>query len=184
MHQPSNRRRLKVAVPIVAVLVVIIGIAVFAISHLSAPAVGQVSQKPADKTLPADPYAEPQNYEGKYISFTYPAHYKKLPTKLTGSYLEVDDFYTTIQNGRQISIGVMPGSLADSSAISYRKQHPELYTALPRTQYSQSFLAKSGLEQTDFIQHNNLLVSVTISSQNVADFSDDYATIVSSLRWK
>ena len=176
-------KRRKFFIPVAIIVLFLIAV-YLSVRNLNAPAEGTINQTPPDKLEKIDPYANPGTYNGKYISFTYPAHYKKVPSVLTGSYLEVVDFYTTNQNGRQISVGVMPGSLADNSGVDYRKQHTELYTANPRTQNSQSFSAKSGAEVDDFIEHGGMVVSIAITSQNPADLSEDYSTIVSSLRWK
>src|SRR3954454_23868209 len=99
----SSLKRPKVFVPLLVVLI-LISAAILAVHNLNAPAVGQISQQPPAKAERIDPYANPGSYAGKYLSFTYPAHYKVVPSQKTGALLDVVSLYATDQTSKQISV--------------------------------------------------------------------------------
>ncbi len=155
------------------------------IKNLSAPAEGTISQAPPKEAEVTDPYGEPGSISGKYASFNYPAHYKKNPSKTTGSYLEVFDLSSTNYTSRHISVGILSGSLASDGSIAYRKSHPEIYKALPQTRYSIGFSSTtSGSEQTLYTEHDGRVAAVSVTSPGNADLSADALYVLTSLKWK
>jgi len=172
----------KTSITALVILVLVGGIMIF-VHALNAPAIGSLNQTPPAKAEVVDPYAEPGNYKGKYISFTYPTHYRTLSAKKTGSSLEVANFYSTDHTSKQISIEVVPSGVAEES-INYRKAHPETYIADGRTRDGQSFTIRTnGSERTIFINHGENAVTISVSTPNSADVSVDAQFIASSLRW-
>jgi hypothetical protein len=166
------------------VLVLLVGGIVTFVHALNAPAVGSLNQTPPAKAEVVDPYAEPGNYKGKYLGFDYPAHYRKTDTKTSGSYLEVVNYYSTDHTQKSISVGVMKGSLDSESGISFRKSHPETYTAEARTKDSVAFDSKTGgNERTVYVQHGEYIANISVSTPNGQDVATDSQFIVSSLRW-
>jgi len=151
------------------------------IKRMNLPAVGSISQQPPAQAEKTDPYAAAGTYRGKYITFSYPAHYKKIPAKLSGSYLEVADYHTTDSTGKQINIGVAPGSLASDSSITYRRQHRELYKE-SSSSHSLEFTKLDGTEDTFFIEHNNLLASISATAP-YNNQAGDALFVASSLKW-
>lgn len=186
MRTISSRLNKKTKSLIIVGLIVllIVGVLYQVVRTLNAPAQGSINQTPPDKAENIDPYAQPATYNGRYISFTYPAHYKKIPSAITGGYLEVFSLHSTDQRGRNITVGVQKGSLADSSAVAYRRAHPELYTEEPRTRTAVTFTTKSTPEMVSFLQHNDLLANVSITSQSDPNLSEDLQTILNSFAWK
>src|SRR6478609_6352004 len=127
MGRLSIIKRPKVLVPIILLLVAVI-IMVLVIKNMTAPAVGSIEQTPAAKAEVVDPYSKTGNFRGKYVSFNYPARFKKVPSKLTGSYVEVVDYHSTDSNGKLISVGILPGSISNSGDIQFRRQQKSVYT--------------------------------------------------------
>lgn len=182
VSQASRRRKLlKPLLFIVAVLLVF----AFVLHNLKSPAIGTINQTPPQHAEAADPYANPAKFSGKYISYTYPAHYRKIPSTLTGSYLQVDDYYATDRSQKQISIGVTQENLNSDTGFILRKQHPETYTQEPMTR-SGAYIFSSGVngsEKTAFVSHSGYVASITLSAPGNWDLSQDLQTIISSLRW-
>jgi hypothetical protein len=179
-----SKNRLKMAGVLAVVLVPLI-IIIIAVKGLGSPAQGSISQTPASQAEPTDPYAQQGHYSGKYFNFIYPPHYKKINSQLSGTYLEVIELANTDHSGRHITIGVRPGNLNDDSGITYRKQHPEIYHQEPRTIYGLSFSSNTPeAERITFMQHNNLLATVSVTAPAGADLAPDLEIIVTSLRWK
>ncbi len=185
--EPKRRRfgrKSKILLSVGLVLLAVVVPIYMTVKNLNAPAQGSINQTPPDKTERLDPYAQPAVYRGKYISFTYPAHYKKVPSALTGSYLEVFSLYATDQTGKQIIVGVQKGGLSDNSGISYRRAHPELYIEEPRTRAAITFTSKTLPEKVSFLEHAGLLANVSITSQGDPDLDQDLQTVLSSFSWK
>jgi hypothetical protein len=185
MGKIITKRLVKIFVSLLIVFV-IIAVVFLTFKNMNAPAEGTIAQTPPSKQAIQDPYSNPTKYNGKYIRFTYPAHFKKIPSQLSGSYLEVDEFSGTDFSAKHLTIGVMPGSLSSDSAVTYRKQRPEIYKALPESRYGIGFTSSAnGSEETAFTQHGNLVASVseTTPAQNV-DLSSDVQGILTSMQWK
>lgn len=180
----SNRlawlKKPKLAIPLLVVTLVIAAV-VMAIHNLNSPAQGSINQTPlatADKT---NPYAQPGNYKGKYISFSYPARYKKVPSKLTGSYLEVADYHSTDDSSKQISIGVYRGDFSSDSGFIYRQRHKELYKEND-SRLGSEFLKLDGTEDTFFIEHNGLLTTISTTAP-YGGITGETLFVASSLKW-
>jgi len=177
----SRQRRFRLLV-IAAVILLVIAGAVLFVRTLDSPVLGSVNQTPPSQAVKVDPYSQPGTYKGKYITFTYPEHYKSSPTSLSGSYLEVAAYSYTAGTYKQLSVGVQPGSLSSDGSIAYRQQHPELYreTTSP---LGIEFVNKAGTEDTFYIAHNGLIASVSVTAPG-ADLDNDALYVAGGLRWR
>ena len=155
--------------------------AIAIIKNLTAPAVGSISQTPPAQTQPSDPFAQPGTYTGKYISFKYPPHFKKIPSKITGSILEVADYHSLDLTGKQISVGVYRGSIASSSDIQYRRQNSGIYKENDSQKWVE-FTKADGTEDTFFLEHSGLLASVSATAPN-GGLGNEALFVASSLKW-
>jgi hypothetical protein len=152
------------------------------IRNLKAPAVGSIDQTPPSKAEATDPYAQPGTFNGKYVSFKYPAHFKAVPSKLSGSYLEVASFHGVDTTGKQINVGVLHGSFNTESAISFRRQHKELYKE-NTSNLGLEFTRIDGTEDTFFLEHNGLLASVSATAP-YNNQAGDAIFVASGLKWR
>jgi len=171
----------KFFIPVIGILAA--GLVIFSvIRNMNQPAVGSINQAPQPDAIKADPYGQPGNFNGKYITFTYPAHFKKVPSKANGNSLEAVEYHSADSTGKLINVAVLPGTIDSDSGVAYRRQHPELYSPTISQKWTE-FTKKDGTEDTFFINHNNLLatVSVTASYNNQ---SGDGLFIASSLKWR
>jgi hypothetical protein len=174
-------------VSVVVIIVLLIGAAVATIRNLNAPAEGTINQvtnvADAEKT---DPYANPSNYSGKYITFTYPAHYKKIPSQKSTNYLEVVNFYGTSQTSKQISVGVLKENLADDSGYNLRKKETNIYIQEPRNKTGVVVFSSTtnGSERTAFAPHQDKVATISITAPPGWDLTEDLATVLNSLKWK
>jgi hypothetical protein len=175
----------KVFVPLV-ILLAFVMIIFLAVRSLNAPAVGTISQTPPAKAEVRDPYADPGTYNGKYISFNYPEHYKKIPSQKTGSILEVADFYATDQTSKQISLSVIKENITDDSGIRLRRQQPAIYHEEPRTKTGiiEFSSTSSGSERTAFVPHDDMVAAIAVTAPPDWDLAPDMQTILISLKWK
>jgi hypothetical protein len=179
-----SRRQIKFA-SILGVLAVLVIIIFVVIKNMSAPAVGSLNQKPPEKTEIVDPYQEAGAYTGKYINFTYPAHYKQQKAAINGSTLEATIFVSTDHSNKQIAVSVEKGSLEDESGIKFRQVHPERYQEDKRTSNGKFFISTSGeAERTAFIQDGDKLITVSASGPSGVNVADDAQIVISSLKFK
>lgn len=170
----------RVAVPLL-VVILLVAVLVLAVHNMNSPAQGSISEAPASQQEKTDPYANPGTYHGKYISFTYPAHYKKVPSKITGNYLETVDYHTTDDSAKQISVGVYRGSMADDSGVLYRRNHKELYREND-SQIGVEFIKNDGTEDTFFIEHDSLFATVSATAP-YGGLIGEALIVASNLKW-
>lgn len=170
----------RVMIPLL-VIAMIIAAAVLAIHNLNSPAQGSINQIPLDTAEKINPYIQPGSYKGKYISFSYPAHYKAVPSRLSGSYLEVADYHSTDVSSKQISIGVYRGSITSDSGFIYRERHKEIYKESD-SRLGSEFLKLDGTEDTFFMEHNGLLTTVSATAP-YGGLSGEALFVASSLKW-
>jgi len=151
------------------------------VRNMSEPAEGNIQQIPLAQAEKVEPFAQPGSFKGKYISFKFPAHYKRIPATLSGSYLEVDSYHSTDTTGRQINIGVAKGSIASDAGVSFRRQHKELYKE-NTSNIGLEFSKLDGTEDSFFIEHNDMLatISATAPYDNQAG---DALFVASGLKW-
>lgn len=180
---PVHRRHWKrILIPVI-VLAAIAGVLFLIIHAMSSPAVGSLTQTPPNQqAYKPDPYASSGIYNGQYISFTYPAHFKKVPSKLTGDVLETVEYVSTDQSARHIDVGVYRGDVSSDSGVTYRRQHPELYKETSSQQWIE-FTRLDGTEDTFFIQHNGLEATVSATAPN-ANLSGEALFVASGMKWK
>ena len=177
-------RRRKLLKPLVVLMAVIL-ILSLVIHNLKSPAIGTINQTPPDKAETQDPYATPMKLTGEYISYSVPAHYRKVASTTTGSYLQVDAFYATDQSQKQISVGVSKEDLNTDTGFSLRKQHPATYTQEPMTRSGAYIFDSSadGAEKTAFVSHGAYVASISLTAPAGWDLSQDLQTILSGLKW-
>jgi hypothetical protein len=179
----TSRRR-KILKPLVVLLAVIL-ILSLVIHNLKSPAIGTINQTPPDKAEAQDPFAKPMQLTGKYISYSAPAHYRKIASTTTGSYLQVDNFYATDQSEKQISVGVMKEDLNTDTGFNLRKQHPDTYTQEPMSRSGAYIFDSSanGTEKNAFVSHGGYVASISLTAPAGWDLDQDLQTILSSLKW-
>jgi hypothetical protein len=178
-------RRIKL-LSALGVLILLGGIVYAVVKNMNAPAIGSLNQTPPAKQEVVDPYKEPGSYSGKYISYTYPAHYKKVAIKDQQDYFDRADYLSTDRSNKQISISVSKDTLDNNSGVSFRKAHPELYTQ-SRTRFGLTFVSTAKATSSDttaFVQHNELLASISLSAPAGTDLAADMSTLLNSLQWK
>lgn len=175
----------KVFIPLIIILLIVAAF-ILAVRNLNAPAEGTINQTPSPTSEVVDPYSNPGKYSGKYISFSYPAHYKKIPSQKTGNYLETVSFFATNQTSKQISIGVLKESIEDDSGVNLRKLHPDTYHQQPRTQTGtiQFTSTANGSERTAFVPHQDKVAVFSITAPAGWDLAEDMQTMLNSLHWK
>lgn len=170
--------------PLLLLLSVIVVLALV-VHNLKSPAVGTINQAPPADAEAKDPYAQPAKLSGHYISYTYPAHYRKVPSTLTPGYLQVDGFYATDQSQKQISIGVQKEDLSSDTGFVLRKQHSDIYNQEPMTRSGAYVFSSSqnGAAKTAFVSHNGYVASISLTAPAGWDLGPDLQTILDSLKW-
>ncbi len=180
---PKHRRHLKRIIIPAVIILVIAGVLAVIVHNLNAPAEGTLSQTPPNQQAykPA-PYSSPGTYNGKYISFVYPAHFKPVPGKLTGDTLETVEYTSTDNSARHIDVAVDKGSVDADSGVVYRRQHPELYKQSSSQQWLE-FTRVDGTEDTFFIQHGEYEATVSATAPN-ANLNGEALYVASGLKWR
>jgi hypothetical protein len=184
MEKPKAKRRTKIVLPIVIVGIIAAVIALF-IKNMNGPAEGEISQVQPTASKVKFTQTDSGKYDGKYISFTYPANYKIVPSQKSVGFLDIVSLDNTDHSGKYISIGVLRETLANDSGISYRSGHPDLYKKMASKPDTIVFIGTGqSAEQTGFIAQNGLVTSVSVTAIGVKDLSKDYDAIANSLQWK
>jgi hypothetical protein len=178
-------KRPRVLISAIVVLVLVVAF-VLAVHNLNAPAVGDITQPPPSKLEKTDPYADPGTYKGKLISFTYPAHYKIVPSQKTGNILDVIYLYATDQSSKSISVGVVKENISDDSGIALRRHQPDKYKEMPRSRTGviEFTSTVNGSEITAYVPHQDLVASFSITAPPNWDLTADMNTMLGSLKWK
>jgi hypothetical protein len=186
-HQNSSKKRLpKFLIISVVILLVTVGLVMLVVHNLNAPAEGTITRTELGATPHiSDTYTQPALYKGKYLSFTYPAHYKPTDSQLSGNYLEVADFFATDHSSRQISVGVTKENVVSDSGLVYRQRNPQLYKSVPndKPDYYVFTSGVNGSESTAFVGHQGLVVAISLSAPAGRDLNPDLQTILNSLKW-
>ena len=169
----------KVVLAIVLIIMAMGGIVIA--KNLSAPAQGSVAQTPPSQAETIQPYGQPGAFRGKYVAFNFPAHFKPVPTKLSGNYLEVADYHATDESAKQINVGVTPGDINADSGVVYRRQHKELYRETD-SKLGVEFTKLDGTEDTFFMGHGGLLASVAATAP-YGGLAGEALYVASSLKW-
>ena len=179
--EPRRRRHPKL-IAFIALAVFLILLVLLVVRGLTGPAEGTLSQTPPSQAQKVIPYRQPGTYKGKYITFTYPEHYRPTTSKLSGSYLEVANYTSTDQSFKNMAVGVYKGSLSSDGSLNYRQQHPELYSHTT-SKLGIEFVKLDGTEDTFFLQHNDLLATVSVTSQ-YKNLNSDALYVASGLHWR
>lgn len=130
-------------------------------------------------------HESPKQYDGKYISFSYPSGFQPVDVPLTGSYLEVARMVGVGSSSSLISLGLVREKLDNDSGFHYRQNHPEIYERQSTASGSAAFIAhQNGFERTIFITHNDLVLSVSASDPHGKDLAAVQNTAINSLKWK
>ncbi|HET7827564.1 MAG TPA: hypothetical protein VFK97_01730 [Candidatus Saccharimonadales bacterium] len=174
-------KRPRVFIPIV-ILLLIAAVVFLVVKNMTAPAVGSINQAPPAQSATTEPYTQPGKYSGQYVSFSYPAHFKKVPSKLTGSFLETVDYHSTDLAGKQINVGVYKSAVDSDSSISYRRQHKDSYTETDSQKWIE-FSKKDGTEDTFYLEHGDLLASVSATAPS-GGLNGEALFVASGLKWK
>jgi hypothetical protein len=184
-EKKNSNRRLKLILPITVILV-LVAVVVLIIKNMNGPAEGTVAYK-SQSEPPIKPTSfTPKKYDGKYISFTYPEHYKVVTSPPTnGGYLEIISLDNTDHTGKYISVGVIRENIMNDSGVGYRKGHPELFKQTLGNLDKIVFVGTgTTAEQTGFLAHNGLVTTISITANGQRDLNADFNTIVNSLSWK
>jgi hypothetical protein len=184
-EKKNSNRRLKLILPIIAILV-LVAVVVLIVKNMNGPAEGTVAYKSQSEPPIKPASLTPKKYDGKYVSFTYPEHYKVVASPPTnGGYVEIISLDNTDHTGKYISVGVIKENIMNDSGIGYRKAHPELFKQTVSTADKIVFLGIGATaEQTGFIGHNGLVATVSITANGKRDLNADFNTIADSLQWK
>jgi hypothetical protein len=164
----------------------IVALIFITIRDLTSPAIGSVSQMPpaSRSDLPITE-ASKGHYTGKYVSFAYPAGYKKITATRTGNYLEVFNLYSAAHGHNEINVGVVRQTLGDISGIAFRRDHPQIYNLERHTRDRYIFVShQNGFERAAFISHGDLTATIVVISPSGEDLTADSTTVINSLSWK
>lgn len=125
-----------------------------------------------------------KQYDGKYISFTYPANYRTGYSNLSGSYLDVHRIYSP-NSDRFITVGLIRESVENDPGVLYRQNHPDIYKPQPAPAGSLIFQSRqNGFERTVFITHLDLVISIAATDTTGRDLTADQQQVINSLIWK
>jgi hypothetical protein len=124
-------------------------------------------------------------YEGKYISFAYPAGFEKIDNPKNTGYLEVVNYYSTDHSNTHLAVALVRESLANDSGYNLRENHPETYKKVLASPTDVVFTKSTGgKEQTEYITHNGMVVSISMTLPGTKDLSKDFAVVSNSLQWQ
>jgi hypothetical protein len=179
-----TKRRLKLGLLILGILT-LGSVVVLVIKNMNGPAQGTVAYQNPNQPAIKPTQTTPSKYDGKFISFNYPTHYKIVPSQKSAGYLEVISLNSTDHSGKYVSVGILRETLTNDSGLNHRKAHPELYKLTSSTPNKVVFVGTGNeAEQTGFVAHNGLVATVSLTAISHKDLNEDFNIIVNSLHWK
>lgn len=184
--QTSRRRKLRLGLFVALALALIL---VAAGRIINSPATGSITQLGASAPQTGNSVLafteSSKQYDGKYISFTYPSDYQAGYSNLSGNYLEVHRIYSPNHSDQFITVGIVRESVENDSGVHYRQNHPEIYKPQPAPASSLIFLSRqNGFERTVFTAHSDLVVSIVAVDAAGNDITSDQQQVIDSLKWK
>jgi len=175
----------------VLILLVATGLSagVFALRLNSGPATGTV--KSSSATASTSPTPTPaQTYTGHYFSFQYASILQPItPPDGTQGYLEVANFRGVNDPAQTLALAVQPSiSLTQVPGVHLRQSQPQIYQQSNISNAGETGLiftkTQGGFENTAFITHGDLLVTISLSDPNGSDLTTDFQQIMDSLTWR
>lgn len=166
----------------VLIIMLIITVVVVVVINLNSPAQGTITQNDYDNQSTII-NSTPKKYSDEYISFSYPGGYTAVQGQKSSGIIDAVDLTTRQGRVIYVSIGVMKESLDTDTGVSFRRQHPDLYRLVSSDKNSIVFSKTDGQEYTGFIQHDDMVASISFTSVARQDMTADYETIANSLKW-
>lgn len=177
-----SKKRLKIFVPLLIAAVLAVAAVMF-VKNMNGPAEGAVTQQQSSQTKVA--VAVPGKYSDQFIGFTYPAHYTVVPSQKTAGYLDIVSLHNTDHSGKYVEVGLQRENLQTDPGYTHRKYNPGIYKQLSTTSGGAVFASsQNGSEQTGFITHGALVLSISLTANGNAQLDQDYNVIANSLQWK
>ncbi len=182
-HKLKRRKKLPLALSAVATFSLAI---IFLVHSFNSPAVGTINSVLSSRTENSPMAQKPsEQYDGKYVSFSYPAQYKPAESNLSGNFLEVYRLYDNGLSSRSITVGVMRETLENDSGLNFRRNHPDIYQSQTSPAGSAIFVShQNGFERTVYISHGGLVLSLSALDPAGRDMSGVEEDIINSLKWK
>ena len=162
--------------------------AFYIMSLINTPAEGVIKPiKSVSPELAKEKEKALESYEGKYVNFSFPSNYRKLPTP-KNTYIETVNLLGNDVGSDEISVNVSQETLAENSAVRIRRLQTQIYTEQPLELPNLSgFVFTKQLpefEKTAIVEHNNMVASIAVSSKVGRDLNKDFNTVIQSFTWK
>lgn len=179
-----GRRFWLVAVPVAGIVIAIGAIVVWMSSGNQASLSNGIAN--SKKVVPS----VPQDLTNQYFSLTYPGTYHVTadatqPPDLANYILMADTAYT-----KQLSVTLSSGTLDSTSAYIFRRTRNDVYSSQPVTVAGEaaSLWTKSdGTEQTVFVPHNGMVLTLSFSIQNsnaTEGLSAEVTNLLATIKWR
>ncbi|HSX45957.1 MAG TPA: hypothetical protein VLG27_03070 [Candidatus Saccharimonadia bacterium] len=164
----------------------VVAVLVASIVHsLDSPAYGTITPPKPEKQKNAP---SPKTYEGKSVSFRYPATYVVISTQKSGNDLEDIRLATVDSTDRAVKdavITIYRGTLVNDSGVNFRRLHPTIYKESDSNDALVFSKSQDGSEYTGFMAHDGDVASVSLTAAlNNRELGTDYRTIADSWQWK
>jgi hypothetical protein len=180
-----SSRKKKILLFVALPLLIISGLIIFTVKALNSPAEGVIASTNTYDSFTKKSDDLPKKFSDKFISFTYPSKYSVNQSQKETVFIDTVDLFSTDHTSKHIAIGIFKGSLENESGVNYRKGHPELYKLVSSTSNYYVFKkSANGSEYTGFIQHDEKIISISVTTPFNKELSKDYQTIANSLQWK
>lgn len=174
-------KRPRAFIPIIVILL-LVTVVVMSFRNMNSPAEGTVTtasqtDNPSQSSAPTGD----KHFADGFMNFNYSYKYSPETVQKQSGYLDAVRLASSSPRDKFINIGAYVGSLKNDSGVYYRQTHPDIYKTVSSGQGQVIFEKADNTEYTGFIQKGAHLITISLTTNSAADFSDDYQTIAGSL---
>lgn len=163
-------------------------------NFLGTPAQGIIEPVVVEEQASAEPKKEYIRYQGEYLSFSHEATYQEKRHEISENtpIKEQIVLSKSDREPRKIAVTVRERGgegFASDPSFQYREKHPEEYLQrqVEKGNLREVLFSKNSqvFEETAFLLHENLLVSVSLTSPiNNEGLAEELAKLLASLEWR
>lgn len=189
-----SRKKIVVSASLLLVIVIIVVIRLI-LSIINQPVTAPLVAGSSSKNQSAYQIdLTPKLKTGKYVSFDYPVGLNVDPSQVTGPTLESFNFTAQDVESWTLAINISTtrfGQLTDSTAYTYRKNNPTIYSESHETLNSQLIdvmtdKQDSGFSKVAFVLHGKQLATISLMGDDTTGtqpLQTTFAMVLNSLHW-
>jgi len=184
MGKLKSLKKPKVFIPLVIALLIVAAF-ISAVVHLNSPAEGTIVNNPDNSRSPSQISAQSdKTYSDNALNFKYPGKFNVNPSQASNGYIDTVNLIVSQRHDEYVTVGLYQSSLQNDSGVRFRTDRPQQYKQVSSSASELVFSKTDSLEYTGFIQKDDRVISISLTSVGPKNMSGDYQTIANSLALK